>query len=78
MPDGSVTENFPADTWSLASVEPVYETFPGWESPTGDVRRLEDLPSNARAYLECIEELTGAPVQWVSVGTRRRQIIPVG
>jgi len=78
MPDGSVTETFPADTWSLASVEPVYETLPGWESPTGDVRRLEDLPSNARAYLERIEELTGAPVQWVSVGTRRRQIIPVG
>ena len=78
MPDGSVTEHFPADTWSLAGVEPVYETFPGWESPTGDVRRLEDLPSKARAYLERIEELTGAPVQWVSVGTRRRQIIPVG
>ena len=30
------------------------------------------------AYLDRIEELTGAPVEWVSVGTRRRQIIPVG
>lgn len=76
--DGSVTERFPADTWSLAEVEPVYETLPGWEAPTGDVRRLEDLPPNARAYLTRIEELTGAPVQWVSVGTKRNQIIPVG
>lgn len=78
MPDGSHTDVFPADTWSLSSVEPVYETLPGWEAPTGDVRTLDDLPAKARAYLERIEELTGAPVQWVSVGTKRSQIIPVG
>src|SRR5690606_4159792 len=78
MPDGSVTEHFPADTWSLSELEPVYETLPGWEAPTGGVTRLEDLPRNARAYLDRMEELTGAPVQWVSVGTRRSQIIPVG
>ena len=77
MPDGCVTHDFPADTWSLAHVEPVYETLPGWEAPTGEVRRLVDLPVNARAYLDRIVELTEAPVEWVSVGTRRRQIIPV-
>ncbi len=78
MADGSVTDRFPAETWSLANVDPVYETLPGWEAPTGDVRKLEDLPANARAYLDRIEELTEAPVRWVSVGTRRSQIIPVG
>ena len=78
MSDGSLTESFPAGTWSLSSVEPVYETLPGWEAPTNDVRRLKDLPANARAYLDRIEVLTGAPVQWVSVGTRRSQIIPIG
>lgn len=78
LPDGNVTSTFPADTWSLSNIEPVYETLPGWKTPTGEARRLEDLPSNARAYLDRIEELTGAPVQWISVGTRRRQIIPVG
>lgn len=77
LPDGTVTERFPADTWSLGELEPVYETLPGWHASTGDVRRLEDLPRNARAYLDRIVELTGAPVQWVSVGTRRSQIIPV-
>ena len=45
---------------------------------TGEVRKLGDLPARARAYLDRIEELTGAPVQWVSVGTKRSQIIPVG
>jgi len=78
MPDGSITENFPADTWSLSSVEPIYESLPGWEAPTGDVHRLQDLPANARAYLDRIQELSGAPVRWVSVGTKRSQIIPVG
>ena len=77
MPDGSVREFFPADTWSLSEIEPVYETMPGWESPTGHVRKLDDLPANARAYLDRIEELTNAPVRWVSVGTQRSQIIPV-
>jgi len=77
MPDGSVRDFFPADTWSLSKIEPVYEVMPGWEAPTGDVRKLEDLPANARAYLDRIEELTDAPVRWVSVGTKRSQIIPV-
>jgi adenylosuccinate synthase len=78
MPDGSVVEHFPADTWSLGAVEPMYETLPGWEAPTTEVRRLEDLPTNARRYLARLEELTEAPIRWVSVGTKRDQIIPVG
>ena len=77
MPSGKTRSFFPADTWSLSEVEPVYETMPGWQAPTGDVRKLADLPSNARAYLDRIEELTNAPVRWVSVGTKRSQIIPV-
>lgn len=78
LPDGSVTEHFPADTWALGKVEPVYETMPGWKAPTHAVRTLEDLPPKARAYLDRIEELTDARVRWVSVGTKRSQIIPVG
>jgi len=75
-PDGLV-EEFPADTWQLGNVEPVYETLPGWQESTEDVRSLEDLPAAARRYLDRIEELTGTPVQMVSVGTRRSQIIRV-
>ncbi len=77
LPKGDVTEVFPADVRSLVSAEPVYESMPGWEQSTCDARRLEDLPTKARSYLDRIEELTGTPVQWVSVGTRRDQIIPV-
>ena len=77
MPDG-VAEEFPGDTGSLEYVEPILETFPGWNAPTGEARSLEDLPTNARNYLARIEEITETPISMVSVGTRRRQIIRVG
>ncbi len=75
-PAGLTTE-FPADTWSLGDIEPVLETMPGWQAPTGEARSLDELPANARSYLDRIEELTGAPIKMVSVGTRRSQIIHV-
>jgi len=76
MRDGE-TNHFPADTCSLESVEPVLETLPGWESPTSEARCVEDLPSQARRYLDRIEELIGAPIEMISVGTRRKQVIHV-
>ncbi len=75
-PSGEVRE-FPADTWQLGEVEPIYETLPGWEAPTREARTLADLPTAARRYLDRIEELTETPIQMVSVGTRRSQIIRV-
>lgn len=74
---GGELQEFPADTLQLGEVQPVYETLPGWETPTRDARTLADLPAAARRYLDRIEELTEAPVQMVSVGTRRSQIIRV-
>jgi adenylosuccinate synthase len=74
---GEVLDDFPADLGLLAEAEPIYETLPGWQSPTGAARRWDDLPENARAYLYRLEELTGVPIWYVSVGTRRDQIIHV-
>ncbi len=76
MPGGEVHE-FPADTQGLDGAEPILETLPGWECHTGDARSLDDLPANARRYLDRVEELTGAPIEMVSVGSKRSQIIPV-
>ncbi|MBI4540268.1 MAG: adenylosuccinate synthase [Gemmatimonadetes bacterium] len=66
---------FPANTTSLADVEPVYETLPGWLTPLGGARQLEELPPAARRYLARIEEATSAPIRMISVGTRREQVI---
>jgi adenylosuccinate synthase len=73
--DGELHTEFPADVGMLERAEPVYEWFDGWRASTQDVRRLEDLPRNARAYLDRIEELCETPIAFVSVGTRRDQII---
>jgi adenylosuccinate synthase len=58
-------------------VEPVYEVLPGWKKSTEGARRMADLPPQARAYLDRLQDLAGAPIRYVSVGTRRDQIIEV-
>ena len=71
----AVHEEFPADISVLDHIEPVYERFPGWRRSTADARSLADLPAEARAYLDRIEALVDCPIRFVSVGTRRDQII---
>ncbi len=75
--DGELLTEFPADVQMLDRAEPVYEWFTGWRKPTQDVRKLEDLPREARAYLDRIEALCETSIAFVSVGTRRDQIIGV-
>jgi adenylosuccinate synthase len=75
--DGEGCEEMPAEVDALGRVQPVYEIHPGWQQPTGGARRLADLPPAARAYLDRLETLSGVPVRYVSVGTRRDQIIEV-
>ncbi|HWN17717.1 MAG TPA: adenylosuccinate synthase [Gemmatimonadales bacterium] len=75
--DGERCEEMPAEVEALGRVRPTYEVRPGWQQPTGAARRLTDLPPAARAYLDRLEVLSGVPVRYVSVGTRRDQIIEV-
>jgi adenylosuccinate synthase len=73
--NGRVIEDFPDDISRLEEVRPVYETLPGWRASTADIRDAADLPAEARSYLRRIEELTGVPIWFISVGTGREQII---
>jgi adenylosuccinate synthase len=75
--DGAACEEMPAEVDMLNRVAPVMETLKGWQRSTAAARRLADLPAEARAYLDRLEELSGAPIRYVSVGTRRDQIIEV-
>ena len=74
LPDGTLTEEMP-EVPLLDQVEPVYETWPGWMASTSEARRWEDLPENARRYLQRLEELAGAPIRYISVGPRREQMV---
>ena len=73
--DGELHEEFPGDLVKLDCVKPKYEWFDGWKRSTAGARALSDLPSEARRYLDRIEALVEAPITYVSVGTRRDQII---
>jgi len=70
-------EEMPAEADALGRVRPIYQLHAGWRQPTGGARRLADLPAGARAYLDRLETLSGVPIRYVSVGTRRDQIIEV-
>ncbi len=59
----------------LTPYQPVYEELPGWSEDVSRVRRWEDLPANARAYLRKIGEITGVPVTLASVGPEREQVV---
>lgn len=74
---GERLDDFPGDLALLDEAEPEYETLPGWKTSTSGARRWDDLPENARRYLERLSELTETPIWYVSVGTRRDQIIHV-
>jgi adenylosuccinate synthase len=69
--------NFPPHQSIFYHCRPVYQTLPGWEQDITGVRRLQDLPQEARDYLDVITEESGVPIRMVSVGPERDQIIEV-
>ncbi len=77
---GHRVEGFPSDASGLGRVRPVYETLAGFASDVTGCRNYAELPAQARAYVELIERVCGAPVRFVSVGPDREQTIerPVG
>jgi len=66
---------FPADVAVLEACEPVYETLPGWKTPTPGIREWKQLPENARRYVERLAELVGAEIGLVSTGPDRDDTI---
>ncbi len=75
--NGETLDDFPAALKTLEACKPVFETFPGWSEDISGIRKLEDLPKNARHYLDRIEELLETPIDIVSVGPGRNETIIV-
>ena len=76
--DGREWTTVPASASVYGRLEPVYDELPGWGSETTACRSWNELPEAARAYVERVEELAGAPVSHVSVGPERHQMIERG
>ncbi|NPV06535.1 MAG: adenylosuccinate synthase [Anaerolineae bacterium] len=73
--DGQVIHRAVPHVQDLIRVEPIYERLAGWVEPLGQVRRFEDLPPAARAYVRFIEEQVGLPVGVITVGPGRDQSV---
>ncbi|HIQ22794.1 MAG TPA: adenylosuccinate synthase [Planctomycetes bacterium] len=73
--DGQRIGHFPSQVDAVRRVVPIYETLPGWRQEITHVRRMDDLPENARRYLERISQLVGRPIEIASVGPDREQTI---
>ena len=65
----------PLDVRDWSSLKPEYETHPGWKESVRGARDIEELPANARSYLDRIETLTGVPIHMVSTGPERSENI---
>ncbi|WP_457567088.1 adenylosuccinate synthase [Desulfurobacterium sp.] len=73
--NGKTVDSFPSTVEELESVEPVYETLPGWHTETTHVKEFNKLPENAKEFIKFIEEFIGIPVSLVSTGPQRSEII---
>ena len=76
--DGQTIRHIPADLAVLERCRPVYEVLPGWQEDIMSVTRLQDLPLNAREYVDYLAAEVGVPVSYISVGPGREQFIIAG
>jgi adenylosuccinate synthase len=72
--NGQKHSEFPAPVY-LEMSGPIHEVLDGWKCDISNVRRFEDLPSQAKNYIKRIETLIEVPIQWISVGPARDAMI---
>ncbi len=72
---GEILKDFPASLKILGACRPVYETLSGWSEDISGIRNFDDLPLNAKTYLNRIQELSQTPIDIVSVGPGRDETI---
>ncbi|MCY7349760.1 MAG: adenylosuccinate synthase [Cytophagaceae bacterium] len=74
LPDGTVTERLPYDLCD-APVEPVYQTFEGWQTALDGLHSYDELPAPLAQYIDFLEESLGLPIHFISTGPDREAII---
>jgi adenylosuccinate synthase len=75
--EGKVSDRFPTSIAALEKCQPVYEEVPGWQCRTTDMRRFEELPKPAKAYVKRLEDMMGCPIDIISIGPRREESITI-
>lgn len=75
--DGKLLDSPPTNANKLSRVEVIYESLKGWKQDITNVRRFEDLPTEAQEYVKFIEKHVEVPIKWIGVGQGRDAIIKV-
>jgi adenylosuccinate synthase len=73
--NGQSLDILPLDADDIAACQPVYESFPGWEGSTAGLTQWDQLPNNARRYLQRVQAFVDAPIDMVSTGPDRDHTI---
>ena len=74
---GKTYPDLPLGVADLSPYEPIYEALPGWQEPLDQARRWQDLPAAAQTFIQRVADVTGVPVQSISVGPEREQVVTV-
>ena len=75
--DGERVDEIPMTQTGFHHAKPIYEYLPGWQEDISGARSLEDLPKNARDYVQFLEDVSGAPISAIGVGQDRDATIAV-
>ena len=75
--NGEITTDFPP-THYLEKAKPVLKKLPGWNCDIRGIKKYEELPENAKAYIRILEQLLNHEIQFISVGARRDQFLTKG
>jgi adenylosuccinate synthase len=75
--DGTRVEELPASQSDFHHAKPIYEYLPGWSEDISKAKSINDLPKNAKAYVEYLEKISGAPISAIGVGPGRDETIVV-
>jgi adenylosuccinate synthase len=75
--NGQVIEEFPKEPHILEHCEPVLEEVPGWKATTVGATEFEALPEKAREYIAMIEKKLNVPVDMISTGQKRNELITI-
>jgi adenylosuccinate synthase len=75
--DGERVEEMPMTQTGFHHARPVYEFFDGWDEDSSSARSLADLPKNAQAYVEALQEMSGASISAIGVGPGRDQTVEI-
>jgi adenylosuccinate synthase len=75
--EGRRLDILPLDADEIAACQPIYDSFPGWSGTTAGITEWDQLPLNARRYLERVQDYIGAPIDMVSTGPDRVHTILV-